>query len=65
LVVLDESGQRSQVDDGAVPGGDEVDDLADGGGLLISGDDKSAGRDLGRVACLVEEGPDVAGARQD
>jgi hypothetical protein len=36
------------VDGGAVPGGDEVDDLADGGGLLVSGDDKSAGRDLGR-----------------
>src|SRR6266516_6155184 len=60
-VVVDHTGQHAQVHDGAVAGGYEVDDLADGGGVLVTGDDKRAGNDALRVARLVEEGPDVAG----
>jgi hypothetical protein len=41
----------------AVLRGLKVDDLADGGGVLVSGDDKGARRDRGGVASLVEEGP--------
>jgi hypothetical protein len=48
------------VDDDAVSGGDQVDDLADGGCFLVAGDDEDAGPDLGGVARLVEKGPDVA-----
>jgi hypothetical protein len=39
----------------------EVDNLADGGGVLVSGNDEGAGLDLARVAGLVQEGPEVAG----
>ena len=39
----------------------EVDDLAYRGGLLVTGDNKSPGMDLGRIAGLIEESSDVAG----
>ena len=39
----------------------EVDDLAHRGGFLVTGDNKSPRMDLGRIAGLIEEGPDVAG----
>lgn len=35
--------------------GREVDDLADGGGVFVSGDDKGARRDLAGIAGLVEQ----------
>jgi hypothetical protein len=49
------------VHDRAVACGREVDDLADGGGVFVSGDDQGARRDLAGIAGLVEEGPEVAG----
>ncbi len=47
--------------DRAIAPGRKVDDLADSGGVLVSGDDEGAWLDLTGVASLVEEGPDVAG----
>src|ERR1022692_1648526 len=60
-VVVDEAGQEPEVDDGDVACRGEVDDLADGGGVGVAGDDERAGSYLGGVAGFVEEGPDVAG----
>src|ERR1700692_230952 len=50
-----------QVHDRAIVCGREVHDLADGGGVFVSGDDEGAWLDLGGLMGLVEEGPDVAG----
>src|ERR1700730_2019167 len=60
LVVLDETWQQLQVDDGAVPGRHQVDDLAHGGGVFVARYHDGAGPDLGRVARLIEESPQVA-----
>jgi hypothetical protein len=49
------------VDDRAVACGHEVDYLAHGGGFLVPRDDQGPRADLARVACLIEEGPDLAG----
>src|ERR1700730_11935379 len=59
--VVDKPGKQSQVNDRAIACGREVDDLADGSGVFVSGDDQGAWRDLGGVAGLVEEGPEVTG----
>jgi hypothetical protein len=50
LVVLDESWQQLQVDDGALTGRYQVDDLAHGGGVFVARYHDGAGPDLGRVA---------------
>ena len=61
LVVLDQSRQGLEVDDSAVACGYQVDDLADSGGVFVARYHDGARPDLARVACLVKEGPDVAG----
>jgi hypothetical protein len=48
------------VDDRAVPAGSQVDDLSDGGCVLVAGDDQRARGDPVRVVGLVEEVPGVA-----
>ncbi len=46
LVVLDKPKQRPEMDDGAVPGGYQVDNLADSDGVFVSGDRDGARLDL-------------------
>ena len=45
-VVIDQPGKQPQVHNRAIARGREVDDLADGGGVLVSGNDEGAGLDL-------------------
>lgn len=54
-VVVHQARQRPQVNDGAVTCRCKIDNLADGGGALVTSDDEGAWRDLGRVAGRVEE----------
>lgn len=48
LVVLDETWQQLQVDDGVVPGRYQVDDLAHGGRVFVARYHDGAGPDLER-----------------
>jgi hypothetical protein len=59
-VVIDQPGKQPQLHNRAIACGREVGDLADGGGVLVSGNGEGAGLDLARVAGLVQEGPEVA-----
>jgi hypothetical protein len=61
LVVLDDTRQQTKVDDLAGRLLDDVDDLGNGWGVGITGDDDGAGRHERRVARFVQEGPDEAG----
>jgi hypothetical protein len=60
-VVIDQLGKQPQVHDRAVACRREVDDLADGGGVFVSGDDEGAWFDLAGVAGLVHEGAPRSG----
>jgi len=52
------------VNNGAIPCRHKIDDLADSGGVLVTGYDERAGRDLGRVSGLIQERPQVTGPPQ-
>jgi hypothetical protein len=54
-VVIDQPGKQPQVHDRAIARGRGINDLADGGGVPVSGKDEGAGLDLAGVAGLVQE----------
>ena len=49
------------MNDRAIARGNQVDDLAHGCGFLITGHDENSRGDPARVACLIEESPDITG----